>query len=70
MAAKIVERSTTAYLVVNVATDTNAKRTFRNINPLATNADLATVIGELGTLQSHQVVNGARTDKYTVMSDE
>lgn len=69
MAAITTNKSTTAYIKVEVATDTYAKRSLRNINPAVTNADLVDGLIAVGALQSHAVDSYSRTDKYTVVSD-
>lgn len=68
MASK-VDRQTTAYITVEIATDTTAKRSLRNINPLATDVNLVDGLAEIGALQSHTVTKYSRTDKYTLVED-
>jgi hypothetical protein len=68
MASK-VDRQTTAYITVEIAADTTAKRSLRNINPLVTDVNLVDGLVLIGALQSHTVTKYSRTDKYALVSD-
>lgn len=69
MAAITTDKTTTAYISVEIATDTYAKRSLRNINPAVTNVNLVDGLAAVAGLQSHTVHGYSRTDKYTVMAD-
>lgn len=63
MAATRSSRTSTAYIKVEVATDTYANRSFKGINPDVTDAVLVDTLVTLGGLQSHTVESYSRQNQ-------
>lgn len=62
-------RTSVGYVVVEVTSDTTAKRSLRGINPDCTDSDLVDVLHSVGQLQSHTVNKYSRQNFCELVAD-